>query len=108
MRDHPLYKNLRQIALDGDYTVAKIKRATKEQVAELLALDVDAAFWSGGNIGFFENLKLNLAQELQEMDNAADEQTLKGLLKAMFPDAVIERDHSERDPCVKVFYKGKS
>ena len=57
MKDNPYYTQLKQTALDNNYTVEQVLDATKQRVANLLSLDADAPFWSGLNEGFFTNLK---------------------------------------------------
>jgi len=88
------YKQLEQIAKDNNYTVEQLQSLTKAQVADLLGLEPDAAFWSGGNEGFFINLKANLVQELEQRDDAAYKQALiakvDAFLKEKFPNYEIK------------------
>lgn len=113
MREHLLYQRLKQIAFDNSYTAEQVRSVTKRQVAGLLSQDVDAVFWSDGNEGFFENLKLNLAQEIEQTNNQADLDFLKEQLnvtavKKRFTDCQYEFREIDGKRCVLIWLDGKS
>ena len=99
MQDNLLYNQLKQIALDNKYTKVQFDTLKKEQIADLLKKSVDDKDWSGGNEGFFTNLKAGIVQKLEEQEDKTDEQFIKDqlisgqrlALKNRFPKAETER-----------------
>lgn len=99
MRNRPEYKQLEQIALDGNYTVEQVQNATKSQVSALL----DNAVMSDA---FFLNMKNILLKKLTNRNDETDRQFIINLFEGgartafrdRFPDAVIlkRRENSKR------------
>jgi len=91
---HFLYQKLKQYAIDHNLTAGDVVNASKQQVANILGKDVNAPFWSGGNEGFYVNLKANLVQELEQRGDAAYRQALIAkvdtFLKEKFPNYEME------------------
>ena len=104
MKNHPLYKKLKQIVLSGDYTIEQIENASFNQVAELL----DTRHFS---LTFLNKMKRGLIMTLQgrnDEDNMQQlKQTAKTWLDANFPDWQAERGRESDRPFVKIWLKGK-
>lgn len=104
MRNHPLYKKLKQIVLDGNYTIEQVRDATYNQVVELLG---ERGF---GN-AFLTNMKRLLIiemQEVQDEDNMQQlKQTAKNWLDTNFPDWVAEKGREDDKPFITIWLKGK-
>jgi len=105
MRNHPLYKKLKQIALDENYTIEQVENATMGQVAQLLGPDVRLSQV------FLLNMKRGIIMALQNRDDENDmqqlKQTAKNFLDANFPDWEAERSREGDKPCVTIWLKGK-
>lgn len=105
MRNNPLYKKLKQIVLDGDYTIDQVKNATMGQVAQLLGPDVRFGQ------AFFQNMKRGLIMTLQNRDDENDmqqlKQTAKTWLDANFPDWEAERGREGDKNYVTIWLRGK-
>lgn len=89
MKNHPLYKKLKQIALDGNYTIEQVQNATQGQVCKLLGADVRISH------AFFQNIKRGLVMTLENRDEDRNLQRLKIQAKTWldinFPDWGAER-----------------
>ena len=108
MRNNSLYKKLKQIALDGGYTIAQVQGASKSQIKTLLgASNLKAAF--------VNNMKRVLITHLQDRDDEVDKVFLLneidgGAREAFcdrFPDFEIERDRKRDKPYITIWPKGK-
>lgn len=103
MKNHPLYKKLKQIALDGNYTIEQVEKATYNQVAELLDERVAVAF--------LNNMRHLLLSEMQDKEDENDMQQLRltamTWLNANFPDWQSERGREDGKPFVTIWLKGK-
>jgi len=104
MKNHPLYKKLKQIALDGNYTIEQIQNARFNQVAELLES-------RDFTVAFLNNMKRGIIDALQ---NRYDEQTLQRLtqeaknwLDVNFPDWQAERGRQGNKLYVTIWLEGK-
>tara|TARA_Y100000310_G_scaffold283694_1_gene305869 strand:+ start:166 stop:495 length:330 start_codon:yes stop_codon:yes gene_type:complete len=100
-----LYDKLLQIAIDGNYTPAQVRSATKAQVASLLDIDVSDPAWTGGNIGLFKNLRENIAQQLEINIITPKIASIKAAIEAVFPNA--EYTVKKRQGIVIVFLNGR-
>lgn len=104
MKNQPLYKKLKQIALDGNYTIEQVENAGFNQVAELLET-------RNFSLAFLNNMKRGIVMTLQNRD---DEEAMQGLkqqaknwLDTNFPDWQAERGREGDKPFVKIWLKGK-
>ena len=107
-----VYNQLLQKVENKGWTIKQVQDATKKQVANILNLNENSAFWSGGNKGFFINLKLNICQELQRQQNENDKQYLSNrvnmaTVRQRFPDIEFEFREIDSKRCVCVWLDGK-
>lgn len=104
MKNHPLYKKLKQIALDGNYTSEQVRNAGFNQVAELLGT-------RNFSLAFLNNMKRGIVMALQNRDDENDMQQLRltamTWLNANFPDWQSERGREGNKPYVTIWLKGK-
>lgn len=91
-----IYNRLLQIVIDNHYTPEQVRSATKNQAAKLLNEDEVAAYWTEGNIGFFINLRENIARELENTITRTDMKSAKEAVLAIFPNATFEIDRRHR------------
>lgn len=105
MRNSPLYKRLKQIAINGDYTVEQLRNATNKQICNL----VDKQNLKSV---FIANVKILLSAELQDRNDEANMRALGSSvhtwLNANFPDFKIERGKEDGKPYVKIWLRRKS
>lgn len=105
MRNHPLYKKLKRIVLDGDYTIDQVEKATMGQVAKLLGPEVRFSQ------AFFQNMKRGIIMTLRNRDDENDmqqlKQTAKTWLDANFPDWTAERGRDGDKTYVTIWLRGK-
>jgi len=104
VKNHPLYKKLKQIALDGHYTIEQVRSASISQVTTLL----ETSHFSSG---FLYNMKRLLISELQDRQDERDTHELRQVamtwLNANFPDWQAERGREGDKPYVTIWLKGK-
>lgn len=104
MKNHPHYKKLKQIALDGNYTIDQVQNASFNQVAELLET-------RDFSLAFLNNMKRGIIDTLQNRDDEEDLQGLKQQaetwLDAHFPDWQAERGRQGNKPYVTIWLEGK-
>lgn len=104
MVNHPLYKKLKQIVLDGDYTIEQVRDASFNQVANLLET-------RSFSITFLRNMKKGLIDTLQNRDDEAAMQELrqqaKNWLDENFPDWEAERGREGGKPFITIWLEGK-
>lgn len=104
MKNHPLYKKLKQIALDGNYTIEQIQNAGFDQIAELLET-------RSFSLAFLNNMKRGIIDALQNRDDETAMQSLKqqakSWLDANFPGWEAERGREGDKPFVTIWLKGK-
>ncbi len=104
MKNHPKYVALKQIALDGNYTVEQIRALTFNQATTLLGEKPPS-------ITFLENAKRGIVMALGDRDDKANLQQLKSKVKTFldnnFPDWEAERGREGEKPYVKIWLKGK-
>lgn len=105
MRNHPLYKKLKQIVLDGDYTIEQVENATVGQVAKLLGPDVRFSQV------FFQNMKRGIIMALESRNEELNFQGVRDMassfLDANFPGWKAERGKEGNKPYVTIWLKGK-
>ncbi len=92
-------------------TFDQVRNASKDQVANILGVDVNDPRWSGGNKGLWINLKANILQKMQQDIDAADEQTLRDLVDvpgfiAKFPDFEIDRGELDNKRYIRIWLEG--
>lgn len=104
MNNHPFYKKLKQIALDGNYSIEQIQALNFNQAADLLGtLDF--------TVTFLNNMKRGLVDALRNRDDEATMKQLKQPIKAWlnesFPDWEAERGREGGKPYVTIWLEGK-
>ena len=92
MQYETAYNTLKQAIKDFDSS--QIEGTTKEDIAAIIGADIGADFWSGGNEGFFVNLKRNLLEEKQRAEQQKEVDSVQQLLRKKYPkcDVVLDRD----------------
>jgi len=104
MKNHPIYIRLKQIALDGDYTVEQVRALTFKQAAGLLG---ERGFTST----FLDNAKRGILMALQNRDDKANLQQVKSKVKtfldANFPGWEAEHGRDSDKPYVTIWLKGR-
>lgn len=104
MKNHPLYQQLKQIVLDGGYTIDQARALNFNQVAGLLGTP-------GFSLAFLNNMKRGIVMALQGRDDENDLQQLKEAAKnwldANFPDWEAERGREGEKPYITIWLKGK-
>lgn len=104
MKNHPLYKKLKQIVLDGDYTIEQVQNATFNQVADLLGT-------RDFTLTFLNNMKRGLKDAVQNKNDAEAmeqlKQQAKAWLDANFPDWQAKRGREGGKPYVTIWLKGE-
>lgn len=104
MKNHPLYKKLKQIALDRNYTVEQAQALGFNQAAELLET-------RRFSFTFLINMKYGVIDALRHRDDENDlqqlKQTVKNWLDTNFPDWEAERDRQGNKPYITIWLRGK-
>ena len=99
MRNNPLFKRLRQIALDKGYTIEQVEAVTKKQIEKLLDAKLKTAF--------ADNMKRCIIQELRIKEWEQMLRLVKDKVKVYFPRAEFERDNEGDKPRITIWPKGK-
>ena len=103
MKNHPLYKKLKQIALDGNYTIEQIENMNFNQAADLLS---ERTF----TITFLRNMKRGIIDTLRNRDDENNLQQLKqkakNWLDANFPNWKAEKGRQGEYPFITIWLKG--
>lgn len=104
MKNHPLYKKLKQIALNANYSIERIQNASFNQVVELLGAH-------HFTLAFFNNMKRELVEVLRDRD---DEEALRQLrqqtktwLDVNFPKWEAERGRMDNRRFIIIWLEGK-
>ena len=104
MRDHPLYKKLKQIAFDGDYIVEQLQFMKFSRAIELLGT-------SDFTLTFLNNMKRSVIDAIQDRDDEFSLQQLKqrvqSILDANFAGWEAERGRHSGKPYVNIWLEGK-
>ncbi|MHC4084453.1 MAG: hypothetical protein ACYSWZ_22410 [Planctomycetota bacterium] len=104
MKNHPLYKKLKQIALDRNYTVEQAQALDFNQAAELLET-------RSFSLTFLINMKYGVIDTLRHRDDENDLQQLKettqNWLDTNFPDWEAERGRQGNKPYITIWLRGK-
>lgn len=103
MLNHPLYKKLKQMVLDGNYTIEQVRSLDFDAAVELLGTRNFSA-------GFLHNMKWQLIAELQEQKDESSKQLFQSkieVLRNRFPDFEIERGRIDNKPFITIWLKGK-
>ena len=93
------YNILKQVVIDNSYTLAQVQATTKQQIAAILGVGENDAFWSDGNAGFYTNLRRNIIAEIQddldETDKVFLQEQIEGgartAMRIRFPEFEIRR-----------------
>ena len=104
MKNHPLYKKLKQIACDGNYAIEQVQDLDFNQAADLLGTrDL--------TITFLNNMKLGVIAELRRRDDEANlqqlQQQIKDVLDSNFPGWEAERGRQGHKPYITFWLEGK-
>lgn len=104
MKNHPLYKKLKQIVLDRNYTVEQAQALGFNQAAELLET-------RSFSLTFLINMKYGVIDALWHRDDENDLQHLKEIVKNWldidFPDWEAERGRQGSKPYITFWLRGK-
>jgi len=103
MKNHPLYKKLKQIALDDSHTIEQVRGLDFNTVAELFGTR------SFSNT-FLGNIKLELIAEIQNQRDESDKQLFQAKVESLrnhFPDFEVERGRQNNKPYMTVWLEGK-
>ncbi len=104
MNNHPFYKKLKQIALDGNYSIEQVQALSFNQAADLLGT-------RDFTVTFLNNMKRGVIDALRNRDDKANmeqlKQTAKAWLDANFPNWEAERGREGGKPYVTVWLEGK-
>ena len=105
MKSNPLYKQIKQIALDEDYTIQQVRDATKTQITSLLGISESAVLDT-----FVDCMKANLAEELRRRDFERDKQFIidnySEELRKRFGDCQIDKSEIRGYRCVLIWLDG--
>ena len=104
MNNHPFYKKLKQIALDGNYSIEQVQGLRFGQAVELLET-------RDFSITFLNNMKRGIVDVLRNHNDKANmeqlKQTAKAWLDANFPDWEAERGRQGNKSYVTIWLEGK-
>lgn len=103
MKNHPLYKKLKQIALDDNYTIEQVRGLDFNTVAELFGT-------RSFSDTFLGNMKLELIAEIQDQQDESDKQLFQAKVESLrnrFPDLEVERGREGDRPYVVIWLEGK-
>jgi len=104
MKNHPLYKKLKQIALDKSYTIEQARNLSFSEAKALLG---GASF----SLTFLNNMKSGIVMTLQNRDDEQSLQSLKQQAKSWldsnFPGWEAEHGRQGEYPFVTIWLKGK-
>ena len=104
MENQPLYKKLRQTALDNNYTVDQVRSLNFSQAAELLET-------RDFSHTFLNNMKRCIVIILQNRDDESDflrlKQVTEDRLVTNFPNWEAEFGRESDKPFVKIWLRGK-
>ena len=104
MNNHPFYKKLKQIALDGNYSVEHVQALSFNQAADLLGS-------RDFTVTFLNNIKRGVIASLRERGDKANlkqlEQTVKTWLDGNFPDWEAERGRQGNNPFITIWLEGR-
>jgi len=104
MNNHPFYKKLKQIALDGNYSIEQVQALSFNQAANLLGT-------RDFTVTFLNNMKRGVIDALRNRDDKANtkqlKQTVKTWLDTNFPDWEAESGRQGSKPFVTIWLEGK-
>lgn len=105
MKNHPLYKKLKQVACDSNFTLEQVQDLDFNQAANLLEI-------RDFTITFLNNMKWGVIEELRSRDDEANleqlKQQTKGVLDSNFLGWEAERGREGHKPYVTIWLEGKS
>lgn len=104
MENHPLYKKLRQTALDNNYTVDQVRSLNFNQATDLLRT-------RDFSVTFLHNMKRVIIMALQDRDDEDRLQQVKLKIKTWldtnFPNWEAEHGRENDKPYITIWLKGK-
>lgn len=104
MRKNARYIRLKELAIDGDYTVEQVRNATYNQIRNLLGLQ-------NLSENFINTAKRKLIIALNNRDDTQIMADLRSValtwLNNNFPDFEAERGREDDKPYVTIWLKGK-
>lgn len=105
MRNNPIYKRLKQIALDGGYTIEQVEKLDFNKAAQLLGSR------EGLTVTFVSKMKAGIVAAIKNRDDEQAMHQLKDVardwLDRYFPDWEAERGRESDKPYVKIWLEGK-
>lgn len=103
MKNDPLYIQLKELALSGNYSVAQAKALTFEQAASLLGT-------RNFTQAFLNNAKRAIIMALENRDDAATLDAVKSVVKDWldnnYPNHVIDRGRLRGKPYITIWLEG--
>ena len=106
MRNHELYKQFKQIAFDGGYTIQQVQDTTKQQVCNLLGIQITAI-----SNDFLRNMRALLISDLQNRNAEADSQMIRvqaeNFLNINFPNWEADRGQESGKRYTKIWHDGR-
>ena len=87
MQDSQEYIKFKEYASVNTLSADDVRNTTKQQAAAVIGIAPDAGLWSGGNEGFFTNLKENIAMEIEIDRFDTDYGLIETAVKKLFPQA---------------------
>jgi len=104
MKNHPFYKKLKRIALDGNYAIEQVQALGFNKTAELLQT-------RDFTVTLLNNMKRDIIASLHNRDDKANmeqlKQTVKTWLNANFPDWEAESGRQGNKSYVTIWLEGK-
>lgn len=107
MKQHPLYQQIEEMALSGDYTIDQMLNANRKQLEAATGKDL-----SGYKSSFLKGLKQVVAKRLKHRDTDGHKSFALARIEAAFeirfgikPD--IDHDEEGDKPFLKIWYKGR-
>jgi len=103
MKNHPLYKKLKQIARDGNYTIEQVRGLDFNKAAELF----ETRNFSNTFLGY---MKTELIAEMQNQQDESDKQLFQAKvesLRSRFPDFEVEQGRQDDKSYVIIWLRGK-
>ena len=117
MRNRQIYKDIRQIVIDGNYTIEQVENTTRRQIV------IDGNYTlkqventtrqqmetvAGRSVGgLFEGIKENLIRELTERDDRVRLDRIRTGIINIFPDVEFGREIVDGKRCYHVWPDGK-
>ena len=98
MRNRQLYKTIKQIVIDGNYTIAQVEGVTRRQMESIVGQSVG---------GYFEGIKENLVKELTAQDDTLRQSQIRNAIISQFPNAEFDKGTVRGKKFVRIWIDGK-